>query len=190
MNGFGVVEAILSAALLSIIISYSLYFSTVRLSIIHKSQITKAINKEIQRDIERLKSDLWSVYYDNKIGSYNMSSTKAKESCLNILDTILSLKNWPKQSEQSKNKKDESKETIIYDRQYWYPDKTSHRVFKGKIVKISRELSISRPIDLKIKELDKSIAKVSYNVEWSGENIQWLNIDLTSESHSRCPHRI
>ena len=58
-NGFGLVDSILSLGLLAGVITYGVYFSSLRLGTVHTSNLIRSINKEIERDIERLKLDLW-----------------------------------------------------------------------------------------------------------------------------------
>ena len=60
-NGFGLVDSIVSISLLGIVVSYSIYFITKRLDILYGANIYRSINKEIKRDIDLLKSDLWSM---------------------------------------------------------------------------------------------------------------------------------
>ena len=49
--GFGLVDAILSITLLSGIITYGVYFSSLRLGTVHSSNLIRSVNKEIERDI-------------------------------------------------------------------------------------------------------------------------------------------
>ena len=63
-QGFGLVDAIVSITLLTGVITYGVYFSSVRLNTAFRSNLTTSINKEIERDIERLKSDFWGLYFD------------------------------------------------------------------------------------------------------------------------------
>ncbi len=62
--GFGLVDAIVSLSLLTGVITYGIYFSSLRLSTVYKTNLTTSINKEIERDIERLKSDFWGLYFE------------------------------------------------------------------------------------------------------------------------------
>ena len=71
--GFGLVDAILSITLLSGIITYGVYFSSLRLGTVHSSNLIRSVNKEIERDIERLKLDLWSLFYNQNDGKYEFS---------------------------------------------------------------------------------------------------------------------
>ena len=59
-NGFGLIETVLSLVFLTLLSSYSLYFISARLKIIFNANITNAVNDEIRRDIEKLRSELWS----------------------------------------------------------------------------------------------------------------------------------
>ena len=81
-EGIGLVESILSVVMLGTLITYSIYFASTRANITHKSNIIRAINKEIHRDIERLKSDLWSIYYDKNTKGYNNKTNKGSIACL------------------------------------------------------------------------------------------------------------
>ena len=62
--GFGLVDAIVSMSLLTGVITYGIYFSSLRLSTVYDTNLTTSINKEIERDIERLKSDFWGMYFE------------------------------------------------------------------------------------------------------------------------------
>ena len=72
-NGFGMVDGILSISLLAGVITYGIYFSSLRLTTVHSSNLIRSISKEIERDIERLKLDLWSMSYDKNSGEYTSS---------------------------------------------------------------------------------------------------------------------
>ena len=57
-EGFGLSETILSFLLLSFITTYALYFVSLRQSTLYKANLNNAVNDEIRRDIEKLKSEL------------------------------------------------------------------------------------------------------------------------------------
>ena len=63
-SGFGLVDSIVSISLLSIVISYSIYFVTKRMNLLFSSNISRSINKEIKRDIDLLRSDMWAMGLD------------------------------------------------------------------------------------------------------------------------------
>ena len=63
-SGFGLVDSIVSISLLSIVISYSIYFVTKRMNLLFSSNINRSINKEIKRDIDLLRSDMWAMGLD------------------------------------------------------------------------------------------------------------------------------
>ena len=173
-DGIGLVESILGVVMLGILITYSIYFASKRANITHKSNLIRAINKEIHRDIERLKSDLWSIYYDKNTKGYNNKTNKGSIACFDVKGTITKLDNWKRANN--------SKTSLI---QSWYPDKSANKVFTGGTVKVTRQLVTNRPLN--INGINKSIANITYKVEWGGNNIQWLSIDLGSEAHSWCP---
>ena len=62
-RGFGISESILSMMLLSIITTFAVYFVSLRQQNLHKANLNKAIDDEIRRDIEKLKSELWHEHY-------------------------------------------------------------------------------------------------------------------------------
>ena len=169
INGFGLVDSILSLSLLAGIITYGVYFSSLRLSTVHSSNLIRSVNKEIERDIERLKLDLWSLFYNKTEGKYNLSDAE----CTDFTSSIIALPSWNTQSN-----------TIGNMSQSWRPGEERSKVFSGNKVLITRELSISPPID--DQSLNSSIATLNYRVEWGLENKHWLSIDLGAEAHSWC----
>ena len=169
INGFGLVDSILSLSLLAGIITYGVYFSSLRLSTVHSSNLIRSVNKEIERDIERLKLDLWGLSYNNTEGIYDISDYE----CNDVTSNILALPSWNTQSN-----------TIGQISQSWRPGEERSKVFSGNKVLITRELSISPPID--DQSLNNSIATLDYRVEWGLENKHWLSIDLGAEAHSWC----
>ncbi len=173
INGFGLVDAILSISLLAGIITYGVYFSSLRLHTVHSSNLIRSVNKEIERDIERLKLDLWRLFYNKTDGKYNLSDFQ----CSDFTSSIISLPSWNTQSN-----------TIGQMKQSWRPGEERSKVFSGKKVLITRELSISQPIN--DQSLNNSIATLNYRVEWGLENKHWLSIDLGAEAHSWCKQMI
>ena len=169
INGFGLVDSILSLSLLAGIITYGVYFSSLRLSTVHSSNLIRSVNKEIERDIERLKLDLWSLFYNKTEGIYDISDYE----CNDVTSNILALPSWNTQSN-----------TTGQISQSWSPGEERSKVFSGNKVLITRELSISPPID--DQSLNSSIATLNYRVEWGLENKHWLSIDLGAEAHSWC----
>ena len=169
INGFGLVDSILSLSLLAGIITYGVYFSSLRLSTVHSSNLIRSVNKEIERDIERLKLDLWSLFYNKTEGIYDISDYE----CNDVSSNILALPSWNTQSN-----------TTGQISQSWRPGEERSKVFSGNKVLITRELSISSPVDNQL--LNSSIATLDYTVEWGLENKHWLSIDLGTEAHSWC----
>ena len=92
-SGFGLVDAIVSMSLLIGVITYGIYFSAARLNTVYNSNLTRSINKEIERDIERLKSDFWSMGFDKYDSQYLYQnySLELINSTLNPLDLICPL---------------------------------------------------------------------------------------------------
>ena len=172
-NGFGLVDAILSLSLLAGIITYGVYFSSLRLSTVHSSNLIRSVNKEIERDIERLKLDLWSLFYNQNDGEYELSDLD----CSDLAANIINLPSWNTQSN-----------SLGQIRQSWRPGEERSKVFSGNKVLITRELLISPPVD--DESLNNSIGTLNYIVEWGVENKHWLSIDLSAEAHSWCKQLI
>ena len=168
-KGFGLVDAILSLSLLAGIITYGVYFSSLRLSTIHSSNLIRSVNKEIERDIERLKLDLWSLFYNENKKEYELSDLE----CPDLAANIVNLPSWNTQSN-----------TLGQAIQSWRPGEERSKVFSGNKVLITRELSISPPVDDDL--LNNSVGTINYRVEWGVENKHWLSIDLGAEAHSWC----
>ena len=172
-NGFGLVDSILSISLLAGIITYGVYFSSLRLKTVHSSNLIRSINKEIERDVERLKLDLWSLNYDENNKKYIVNETE----CLDFSENIITLPSWITDINSAS-------EFV----QSWRPGAERSKILSGRKVLIKRELEISSPI--KNDSLNNSIATLNYRVEWGGNNKHWLSIDLTPEAHSWCEQTI
>ena len=169
INGFGLVDLIVSMALLAGVITYGIYFSSLRLSTVYDTNITRSINKEIERDIERLKSDFWSLYFVEEQGEYSLSV----QECEDFTEAIVNLPSWL--IENNANNK------MI---QSWRPGAKRSKVFTGQPVLITRELQLKSPLG--IQSLNKSIASIGYRVQWNKKNIHWVSISLTPEAHGWC----
>ena len=173
INGFGLVDSILSLSLLAGIITYGVYFSSLRLSTVHSSNLIRSVNKEIERDIERLKLDLWGLLYNKTEGIYDISDYE----CNDVTSNILALPSWNTQSN-----------TTGQISQSWRPGEERSKVFSGNKVLITRELLVSSPLN--DQNLNTSIGTLNYRVEWGLENKHWLSIDLGAEAHSWCEQMI
>ena len=161
-NGFGLVDAILSLALLSGIITYGFYFSSLRFSTLYSANLIRSINKEIERDIERLKLDFWSTSYNEDNKKYIITNNECNDFSQKII-------NLPSINENVKS---------------WRPGPDRSKVFSGKNVLITRELRISSPIENEF--LNNSIASIDYKVNWGSKSEHWLSIDIVPEAHSWC----
>ena len=161
-DGFGLVDAILSLTLLAGIITYGFYFSSLRLSTLYSANLIRSINKEIERDLERLKLDFWSSYYNEDNKKYMITDNE----CDDFSQKIINLPN------------------INGMVKAWRPGPDRAKVFTGKNVLITRELQISSPIENEF--LNNSIASIDYKVEWGSKNEHWLSIDIVPEAHSWC----
>ena len=182
-NGFGLVDAIVGLTLLSGVIIYGIYFSSLRLSTVYKSNLTSAINKEIQRDIEKLKYDFWELFFENEdengnacIGQYCIYGEPLPSSlCSDFTSEIVKLDSWDIDGNES---------TL----QSWKPGSERSKVFTGENVTISREVIVTSPLEEDY--LNKTIASIHYSVQMPSENIHWLSISMSPEALSWCRHLI
>ena len=180
--GFGLVDAIVSMSLLVGVITYGIYFSSLRLNNVYKINLIASINKEIERDIERLKSDFWGLYFEeseNCNGEYCLANGEPLSSnyCEDFTQDIVGLKSW--------NIQDKSSNIM---NQSWKPGEKRSKVFTGQPVTISRELIVTSPLDEQF--LNKTIASINYRVIWSDKNIHWLSILMTPEANGWCENLI
>ena len=177
-RGFGLVDAIVSLSLLTGVITFGIYFSSIRLNTAYTSNLTTSVNKEIERDIERLKSDFWGMYFeesDNCKGSYCTKDGEplSDELCSDFTEDIINLNSW--------NIENKSSNLMV---QSWKPGQERSKVFTGEPVTITRGIQVNPPID--DQYLNKTVASISYTVKWSEKNIQWLSIYLSPEANSWC----
>ena len=172
-NGFGLIDAILSLSLLAGIITYGVYFSSLRLNTVYSSNVIRSVNKEIERDIERFKLDLWSLFFDKDQGKYIVSEFD----CDNLIDSVLKL--------SSVRINNMVNDQII---KSWRPGAERSKVFKGENILISRALNISEPVEGEF--LNNSLITLNYSVAWGNKNIHWLSINLSPEAHSWCKQDI
>ena len=179
-SGFGLVDSIVSISLLSIVISYSIYFVTKRMNLLFSSNINRSINKEIKRDIDLLRSDMWAMGLDTTKKKYLIE----QNSCIDISGKILGLPNWDinvtRPSLKSPAPPSGDDEKI----QYRWPDQEKGKIFKGRGVLIVRELVVKS--FNKNNNLDQNISNINYRVKWNDNNVHWISIDLGAEAHSWC----
>ena len=173
-EGFGLVDAILSITLLAGIISYGLYFSSLRLNTVHSSNLIRSINKEVERDLERLKRDLWGLNYDKNSGKYLFYDNN----CNDFIEDILDLPSWQTNSN-----------LVGQMSQSWRPGPERSKVFTGRKVLITRQLDLMKPAETN-ERLNNSIANINYRVQWGENDKHWLSIDLVPEYHSWCEQKI
>ena len=179
-SGFGLVDSIVSILLLGIVLSYSIYFVTKRMDLLFSSNITRSINKEIKRDIDLLRSDMYAMGLDTTQKKYLFGGN----SCIDISKKILGLPNWDingiRPGINSPAPPTPDDERI----QYWWPDEEKGKVFKGRGVLIVRELDVKS--FNKNNNLDQNISNINYRVKWNNNNVHWISIDLGAEAHSWC----
>ena len=175
-DGFGLVETVISLAFLTLLTSYSLYFISARLKIIFDSNITNAVNDEIRRDIEKIKSELWADNFNpSSNGNLAFYDTNLK-SCRNIDSRIKSLPSWEPSTWLPGSNKNSVEGQI------------RNKVLSGGGVYISRSVTTSRPLYKATDDsLDFSIAQISYRVKTKDFDKLWTVINLSNEAYSWCP---
>ena len=173
-KGFGLVDAILSITLLAGIISYGIYFSSLRLNTVYYSNLIRSINKEVERDLERLKRDLWGLNYDKNSGKYLIYDNN----CNDFIEDMVGLPSWQTDLNSAGQMS-----------QSWRPGSDRSKVFSGMKVLITRQLDFMKPANTN-ENLNYSIANINYRVQWGENDKHWLSIDLIPESHSWCEQKI
>ena len=178
--GFGLIENILSGALLIILVTFSMYFISLRQKTIFNTNLINAINDEIKRDIEILKSELKTYKLtenpEKDISIFQNDFINCNE---DILDSVKSLEGWyPEQWNPGSNKN--SRDGQI-----------KNKIFKGSNVEIRRTLNKVNPLinEFEDENLDSSIAKIQYLVKTDKNKDTWeiwTNILLSNELKSYC----
>ena len=178
--GFGLIENILSGALLIILVTFSMYFISLRQKTIFNTNLTNAINDEIKRDIEILKSELKTYKLtenpEQDISIFQNDFINCNE---DILDSVKNLEGWyPEQWNPGSNKN--SRDGQI-----------KNKIFKGSNVEIRRTLNKVNPLinEFEDENLDSSIAKIQYLVKTDKNKDTWkiwTNILLSNELKSYC----
>ncbi len=180
VSGFGLIEAILSILLLTILITFSLSLVSMRQSTLYNANLTRAISDEIRRDIERLKIELWNEHYhspQNQSTAFYLTGTKSNPNyyCEDILRTFVRLPSWNNKT--------------------WTPGADSktqsgqirNRIFQGKPISITRNVSSKRPFNIGTSSyIDNSVAEIVYSVNKGTEKFHWTSIYLNSEAHGWC----
>ncbi len=181
-EAFGLTETILSLVMLSFITTYALYFVSLRQTNLFNANLNNAINDEIRRDIEKLKSELWTQHYNAPKGnmsayySTGISSSQPTYFCKNVLRTFFQLPSW------------RNRQWTPGSNSSTYSGQKRNKIFSGQLVKIERNVNSQRPFNLgNDSQMDRSIAEVTYFVTSNNKKTQWTSIQLSSEAHSWCP---
>tara|TARA_A100000164_G_C21836063_1_gene737768 strand:- start:409 stop:1011 length:603 start_codon:yes stop_codon:yes gene_type:complete len=180
-RGFGLSETILSFLLLSFITTYALYFVSLRQSNLYKANLNNALNDEIRRDIEKLKSELWYQHFTSattgRSASYSTEDSRNIKYCRDVLYTFYELPSWRNRVWTPGSNKSS------------YAGQKRNKIFLGANVRIERKISSRRPFQNigSDASFDKSIAEITYNVTTNNKTTQWTSIQLSSEAHSWCP---
>ena len=180
-RGFGLSETILSLLLLSFLTTYALYFVSLRQANLYKANLNNAINDEIRRDIEKLKSELWYQHFNSKTTGvnafYSTQDIKYIRYCRDVINTFYELPSWQNRVWTPGSNKNS------------YSGQKRNKIFSGANVRIERKITSKRPFKNigSDTSFDKSIAEISYNVTSNNKTTQWTSIQLSSEAHSWCP---
>ena len=180
-NGFGLTENILSASLLIFLVTFSMYFISLRQRTTYNTNLTNAINDEIYRDIEIIKSELKN-YKVNSSQNENISIIRNNHEDCNedILSAIRNLNSWYPE--------------------IWNPgsDKLTregqirNKIFTGGNIEIRRIAKRGNPLlnNINDAQIDSSIVNVQYSVRFNKSNSLWkiwTNVILSNELNSYCP---
>ena len=180
-EGFGLSENILSSSLLIFIVTFSMYFISLRQTVMFKTNLNNAINDEIKRDIEIIKSELKN-YKVSRNESDNISIIQnSNENCNeDILLTIKNLDSW-NPDEWNPGSDNLSRAGQI-----------KNKIFKGSKVKIRRIAKRGNPLLINKDEsqIDNSIVNIQYSVKLDKREEYWeiwSNVVLSNELKSYCP---
>ena len=181
-EAFGLSETILSLVMLAFITTYALYFVSLRQTNLFNANLNNAINDEIRRDIEKLKSELWYQHYNPPKGnmsayySIGLSSSEPTYYCKNVLRTFSQMPSW------------RNREWTPGSNSSTYSGQKRNKIFTGQGVKIERSVNSQRPFNMgSDAQIDRSIAEITYFVTSNNKKSQWTSIQLSSEAHSWCP---
>ena len=147
----------------------------------YKANLNNAVNDEIRRDIEKLKSELWYQHFNSptagKTASYSTEDIKYIRYCRDVLNTFYELPSWRNRVWTPGSNKNS------------YSGQKRNKIFSGANVRIERKISSKRPFKNIGNDVsfDKSIAEITYNVTSNNKTTQWTSIQLSSEAHSWCP---
>ena len=179
-QGFGISESVISILLLSIITSFTMYLVSLRQQNLYKANLNNAIDDEIRRDIEKLKSELWYEHFyepgGKGSGKYITEEKQYAQYCSDISNTFRRLPSAP-------------------DR-VWYPGSNintykgqkRNKIFSRNNVRIERRMVTRRPFNMGNDSIfDRSLAELTYDVIMNNKKQQWTSIQLSSEAHSWCP---
>jgi len=179
-DGFGLTENILSGSLLIILVTFSMYFISLRQKTIFNTNLINAINDEIKRDIEILQSELKTYKLiekrEQEISIFQNDSLNCNE---DILASVKNLESWyPEKWNPGSNKN--SRDGQI-----------KNKIFKGSNIEIRRTLNKVNPLinEFENENLDTSIAKIQYLVKLDKNKETWKSwtyILLSSELKSYC----
>ena len=180
-EGFGLSENIISSSLLIFIVTFSMYFISLRQTVMFKTNLNNAINDEIKRDIEIIKSELKN-YKVSKNESDNISIIQNNNENCNedILLTIKNLDSW-NPDEWNPGSDNLSRAGQI-----------KNKIFKGSKVKIRRIAKRGNPLLINKEEsqIDNSIVNIQYSVKLDKREEHWeiwSNVVLSNELKSYCP---
>ena len=180
-EGFGLSENILSSSLLIFLVTFSMYFISLRQKVMFNTNLNNAINDEIKRDIEIIKSELKN-YKVSKNQSDNISIIQNNNENCNedILFTIRNLDSW-NPDEWNPGSDNLSRVGQI-----------KNKIFKGSKVKIRRIAKRGNPLLIKTEDsqIDNSIVNIQYSVKLDKSKEYWeiwSNVILSNELKSYCP---
>ena len=180
-KGFGLSENILSSSLLIFLITFSMYFISLRQKVMFNTNLNNAINDEIKRDIEIIKSELKNYkVLINEVDNFSIIQNNQENCNEDILFTIRNLKSW------EPNEWNPGSDNLSRDGQI------KNKIFKGSKVKIRRIAKSGNPLLANIIEsqIDTSIVNIQYSVKLDKSKDYWeiwSNVVLSNELKSYCP---
>tara|TARA_B100001989_G_C24544737_1_gene469970 strand:- start:569 stop:1174 length:606 start_codon:yes stop_codon:yes gene_type:complete len=181
-GGFGLSESILSLLMLTFITTYALYFVSLRQKNLYESTLNNAINDEIRRDIEKLKSELWYHNFKPKSSTNpeayysTINDQNSMQECTDVLRTFSKLPSWSNRIWQPGSNRGT------------YSGQKRNKIFSGSNVRIERKVISQRPFNMgNDSQFDRSLAEITYNVTRNNKTSKWTSVQLSSEADTWCP---
>lgn len=186
MDGFGIVEAIASALVLSVTIGFSLYAVSRLERISYVTSLREAVAQVVDEDIETIRNDLWLVDYTPANG-VSQACYKTSSTCYQAYSASTRANRCSQIALYAAGSLLGQKTVSLSD--------TSHKVFGGSSVSVTRTGSAIRPSFITSgNSASTSVVRLIYAVDGDKEIGIASNtksgviriVDINPDSHAYC----